>query len=128
MLLTDLLRKALKKTGFTETPIKMTRQGTERCFDARPCYGTDGKWLTGSQRGEDCQREHVEAVTCGRKHKHTYGCLHRVHAHEEVDGVMFMSTDGKFTARVYADAQVPAGAGYVKNRNLNKCAAMKEPA
>ena len=124
MLMVDLMRQTLKRSKPKETLIKMTRVGAEACFDARPLYGPDGKWLTKEERGEDCQLPHVQRMMCERKHRHQAGCWRRVHAVVEVDGILFETADG-FRAKIFADAQAPTGIKFEKNKHLKHCAAMK---
>jgi hypothetical protein len=107
MLAIDLLKKTLKR-GYTVTPITMLRNGTETCFDARPCYGPDGNWLKPHERGEECSLPHVQALRCkngAAKHSHKDACFHRVHANVDTPGFEIVSADGKFRAKVFADAE-----------------------
>ena len=109
MLTVDAIIKTLKP-GYTVTPITMIRkEGTETCFDTRPLYGPDGKWLQPHERGEPCGLEHTQALRCkngSSAHRHKDHCYHRVHANVEAPGLEIVSADGKFKARVFDGAEV----------------------
>lgn len=118
MLMIDRLKKEFK-TGYTITPIMMIRkEGTETCYDARPLYGPDGKWLKPEERGPECPHQHVSALRCtngASAHRHKAECFHRVHANVEVPGLLFVSGDGKFQAKVFLDAETTANSGWSPN-------------
>jgi hypothetical protein len=76
--------------GYTVEPITMIRaEDTEPCIDAR---------------GPECPHQHVTVLRCEKKHRHTASCSHRVHLNVEVPGHLITSADGKFRAKVFADA------------------------
>ncbi len=108
MLAIDWL-KAEFKTGYTVTPITMVRaEGLDTCWDARPLYGADGKWLSKEERGPECGHQHVQALKCkngSSAHRHKDVCFHRVHVNVDTPGFHFVC--GKFQAKVFADAEAP---------------------
>lgn len=110
MLAIDWL-KSMAKPGYTVTPITMVRKiGIETCYDTRPLYGPDGKWLTPAERGPECGHQHTNALRCTNgsgAHRHKDHCYHRVHANVSTPGFLFVSSDGKFQAQVYGDAEAP---------------------
>lgn len=114
MLAIDFL-KANARGAYTCEPIRMIRTQSESpCDDYRP----GDVYLRASDGPKDCgcPHQHVKVRTCDRvesarrrsKHKnHGANCYAWFHVAVEVDGFLF--TDGRFTAKVFADADMPKG-------------------
>lgn len=113
---------------YTVTPIRMVRAQAELpCDDYRP----GDVYLKAADGPADhgCGHQHVKVRTCDRlethgargKHKH-HGpnCFAWFHVCVEVDGFVFVN--GTFTAKVFADADMPRG-----NEWKNPCPAVRKP-